>query len=244
VIFTKPVPPNIDVWTHYLHGPDNNAVANDTVVGPPRHLQWIGPPRWTRDHHTLNSISSAVTVGGRLFYVLDDATGLNMNIPGRWVLVARDAFNGLELWRRPMSSWAQRTFRFRSGPPQLPRLLVATERHVYGPLGLSEPVSQMDARSGELQQTFQATKGAEEILLTGETLLVLRADPVAEQADRHPAFTTLYEQPRKKAIVAIDTETGRTRWTVDAVGNVRPETLAADGGDVFIRIDNRVLCFD
>lgn len=26
----------IDEWTHYLHGPDNNAVAHDAVVGPPR----------------------------------------------------------------------------------------------------------------------------------------------------------------------------------------------------------------
>ena len=59
--FAKPVPDDIDVWTHCLHGPDNNAVANDTVVGPPRHLQWVGPPRWTRDHNKLNSISSVVT---------------------------------------------------------------------------------------------------------------------------------------------------------------------------------------
>ena len=29
---TKPWPPEIDEWSHYLHGPDNNAVAHDTVV--------------------------------------------------------------------------------------------------------------------------------------------------------------------------------------------------------------------
>ena len=63
----KPRPKNIDEWTHYLHGPDNNAVAHDTVVGPPRHMQWLGAPRWTRYHHTLNSISSVVTAGGRIF---------------------------------------------------------------------------------------------------------------------------------------------------------------------------------
>ena len=31
----------IDEWTHYLHGPDNNAVADDTRVGPPRYMQWV-----------------------------------------------------------------------------------------------------------------------------------------------------------------------------------------------------------
>jgi hypothetical protein len=40
----KPWPKEMDEWTHYLHGPDNNAVANDTVIGPPKHYQWIGSP--------------------------------------------------------------------------------------------------------------------------------------------------------------------------------------------------------
>ena len=35
----KPWPQDIDQWQQYLHDADNNAVAHDTVVGPPRHLQ-------------------------------------------------------------------------------------------------------------------------------------------------------------------------------------------------------------
>lgn len=31
----KPWPEDIDEWTHYLHGPDGNPVAQDRVVGPP-----------------------------------------------------------------------------------------------------------------------------------------------------------------------------------------------------------------
>jgi len=147
----KPWADSIGEWTHYMHGPDNNAVINDTVVGPPRHLQWAGPPRWTRDHLTLNSISSVVTSGGRLFFILDEATGQDMSVPGKWVLVARDAFNGVQLWRRPMSSWAYHHLRFRSGPPQL---LVASEEHVFVPLGLSLPVLQIDARTVSLNRRF------------------------------------------------------------------------------------------
>ena len=44
----KPRPTNIDDWSHYLHNASNNAVARDTVVGPPRHLQWLAEPRHGR----------------------------------------------------------------------------------------------------------------------------------------------------------------------------------------------------
>jgi len=42
----KPRPPEIDDWTHYLHDPTNNAVSDDSLVGPPRQLQWVGGPAW------------------------------------------------------------------------------------------------------------------------------------------------------------------------------------------------------
>ena len=40
----KPWPQDIDEWTHYLHGADGNPVANDLVVGPPQHYQWVSRP--------------------------------------------------------------------------------------------------------------------------------------------------------------------------------------------------------
>ena len=56
----KPWPETIDEWTHYLHGPSNNAVADDALVGPPQRLQWIGPPRWARSNEHLATLSAAV----------------------------------------------------------------------------------------------------------------------------------------------------------------------------------------
>jgi len=32
----KPWPDAIDEWTHFLHGPDNNVAADDSVVVPPK----------------------------------------------------------------------------------------------------------------------------------------------------------------------------------------------------------------
>ena len=70
----KPIPPEIDEWRHYLHDADNNAVANDTVVAAPRHIQWRAGPDWIRHHHMLASMSAVVTAKGRIFSVIDTAT--------------------------------------------------------------------------------------------------------------------------------------------------------------------------
>jgi len=73
VMFRKPVPSSIDDWTHWNHGPDGNRVAEDSVVGPPRRLQWVSGPLWARHHDMLPNISAIVSAGGRLFYIMDES---------------------------------------------------------------------------------------------------------------------------------------------------------------------------
>ena len=68
----KPWPEEIDQWTHFLHDASGNAVAKDTRVGPPRHMQWLAQPTWCRTHHTLASISAVVSARGRIFYIVDE----------------------------------------------------------------------------------------------------------------------------------------------------------------------------
>jgi outer membrane protein assembly factor BamB len=241
----KPWPKEIDAWTHYLRGPDNNAVARDTVVGPPRHLQWVGEPRWTRNHHKLNSISSVVTAQGRLFFIVDEATASNMAVPGKWWLVGRDAFSGVVLWKKPMKSWTWHLNRFRSGPPQVTRLLVVSGDRLYAPLGLSEPVSEMDAVTGRTLRTFEGTGGAEELILVDDTLLVLKGEPVAAHAVGHVDFKDRLQGPNRKSVVAIQAETGKVLWTcADPGADVRPETLASDGKRVYFQVGEGVACLD
>jgi SAM-dependent methyltransferase len=48
----KPRQAGTDEWTHFLHGPNGNAVAHDTVVGPPRRVRWIAGPRRHLPHPT------------------------------------------------------------------------------------------------------------------------------------------------------------------------------------------------
>jgi len=241
----KPRPNEIDEWTHYLHGPDNNAVANDTVVGPPRHMQWVGAPDWARNHHKLCSISTVVTAQGRIFYIVDEASAANINLPGKWSIVARDAFSGVTLWQKPMASWTWHALRFRTGPPQVTRLLVVSGDRLYAPLGLNEPVSAMDAVTGDTLKTYSDTTGAEEIILVNDILLVLKGSPVAEHADKHPAFTRKFQFPNRKAIMAVHVQTGQTLWEwSDPQANPMPETLGSDGRRVYVQIGEGVVCLD
>ena len=100
-ICRKPRPAEIDEWTHFLHGPNNNAVARDRVVAPPRSMQWVGGPRYSRHHDRMSSISAVVSSGGRVFSVVDEAPPVSILTPPQWKLIARDAFNGTILWRHP-----------------------------------------------------------------------------------------------------------------------------------------------
>jgi hypothetical protein len=63
----KPRQQGMDEWTHYLYDATGNAVSKDTAVGPPRHFQWIGGPRWVRHHDHVSGFNAAVSAGGRLY---------------------------------------------------------------------------------------------------------------------------------------------------------------------------------
>ena len=76
----KPRPKTIDEWTHYLYDSSNNATSHDTAVGPPRRMQWVGSPRYSRHHDKMSSLSAAVSAGGRVFYIFDEASPVS--IPG------------------------------------------------------------------------------------------------------------------------------------------------------------------
>ena len=67
----KPWPTEIDEWTHWLHGADGNPVARDDRVGPPRALQWVASPRWSKSHDAHPSMVALVSAGGRVFYIAD-----------------------------------------------------------------------------------------------------------------------------------------------------------------------------
>jgi hypothetical protein len=161
----KPWPSEMDEWTHYLHDPTNNVVADDTLVGPPDRLRWIGSPDHVRHHNFLASVSTMVSAHGRLFTIVDEGSLVSPYLPANWVLSARDAFNGITLWKKRIPDWAPTLRDFRSGPAEIPRRMVAAGDEVFVTLGFEAPVSVLDALTGYEETVLPGTKGAEEILV-------------------------------------------------------------------------------
>jgi len=262
-MYAEPVPPEIDDWTHYLHGPDNNAVSRDRQVGPPNRLQWTAEPTWPRSHEYTPSMPCLVSDGGKVFYLHDDGIRgvFDERLPERWFVYARDAFNGLLLWRAPLPHWGPGQWkhaRHWHTPLTLSRRLVATGGKVYVTLGYRAPVSVLDAETGVLVRTFEATANADEILCEGSTLIVRQREmvpdypPGAEAWNIHvrakagkkvrKAWTQLPEVERQpSSIVAVDAGTGQLRWRV-ACAPVMALSLAATDKYVCYHNFNQVVC--
>ncbi|GAB6165881.1 hypothetical protein JCM19992_18810 [Thermostilla marina] len=241
----KPWPQELDQWTHFLHEADNNAVASDRMVGVPRSFQWVADPKWGRSHEQAASMTTTVTANGRLFAIIDEAPLASIRFPGSWKLVARDAFNGTLLWKRPLVNWIDPLRHFRSGPAHLPRRLVAVGDVVYVTLGLDQPVTAIDAATGETIRTYAGTEYTEEILYQDGVLYLLRGSSevnrigggLFSRGEPNPA-------PYRK-ITVIDADTARILWEKDCTKeNVLPLGLAVLGDRLYYRSTQAVVAVD
>ena len=73
-------------------------------------------------------MSALVSARGRLFYIMDEGSRISIQLPPKWALIGRDAFNGTELWKREIPEWSPHLWPLKSGPTQLARRLVAAWR--------------------------------------------------------------------------------------------------------------------
>ena len=220
----KPWPAQIDDWTHFLHDASNNAVAADQRVGPPQRLRWVCGPLWSRSHEFNSSLCAMVSAKGRIFYVFDEGlTSItDAPIPQRWVLIARDAFNGVLLWKRPIDAWGAGQWpsaALRSVPETIPRLLVAQGDRVFMTLGYGTAVSALDAATGQVITTYDGTEGTDEFRAFEEFLLVRKG---------------------KTTLAVLDTNTGETLWQAD--GKIQALTPAVQHGKVFYQDGQSLVC--
>jgi outer membrane protein assembly factor BamB len=265
----KPRPQNVDEWTHFLHDASGNAVAHDEVVGPPRYTQWVAEPRHTRSHEHTPSIAAVVSARGRICYIEDEGPVASLQQPPRWYLVARDAYNGIQLWQRSFTGWFPYMINWGVAPPQLQRRMVLIGERLYVTLGLHAPVSEVDAATGKTVRVYDGTEGTEEIVChRGVLLLALRTVTPARAAElaKWPQLAAQKDSPihvretaqplvdefratenkGPKAVVAIETGTGRVLWKktgADAAG-LRTLSLCAAGDRVFYQNGKDAVCLD
>jgi len=253
----KQWPKDIDQWSHYLHGPDNNAVANDTVVGPPRHMQWTQEPKSDRHHDTIGGVRAVVSAGGRIFSIEDEGPIELPYWPGQWYVKARDAFNGLLLWKAAIPEWEPVSRPHRTGPVQQPRRLVATAERVFVTLGLDAPVSALNAATGETIKTYKGTERTQEILFENGVLYLIVGDPTYPTG-----FNYLIERSAKYkhdlendpwivknpicSVAAVDAYSGRKLWEksdADTKG-YKAMSLAVRGRHVVFLNETHLKCLE
>jgi len=210
-IARKPRPAEMDEWTHPRHGADGNAVSRDELVGPPRRVRWVTGPS--------QEISNMVTAAGRNFYA---------------GLLARDGFNGLQLWQRGLNpSPARGGFNFRYAPGSVrpvavgDRLLVVSDGKLVA----------LDAATGKPALEYTRAGTPTDVLHVDGTLVTFDAGSVRALAldDGRLLWKHEASQPRhfaagdgavyfiqgatsrgqKCTAVRLDLATGKVRWQKD-----------------------------
>lgn len=249
--YAKPWPEDIDQWTHFLYDASGNAVSRDRKVGHPRHLQWYAGPKRCRHHDALASLSAMTSAGGRVFYIFDEGSTSLIHRPAHWKLIARDAFNGKQLWKRDVPDWMTHLYNFRAGPKQLPRRLVSVGDSVFVTLGWSAPVAKLDAATGETLLVYGGSEKTEELVYHDGALLTVIGDPevLIEKSDGCHGYWELAEDEEptvEKSIVAFNAATGEKLWSVagDRLAHITPLSLSALGDNVFYLDDQELHCLD
>ena len=234
----KPVPEELDEWTHYLRSPDNNAVSRDTAITAPiKHLQWKGSPKYSRHHDKSSSIPAVVTTGGRVFYIVDEGPRASILWDSDWKVVARDAFNGVILWKKQIGRWTDQLWPLKSGPSKTPRRLVAVKGRVYVTLGLLSPVSKLDAVTGKTLKVYAGTEKTEEIILK-DGVLYLVIHPTIDPAQRGGSW-----KRAPKTVMAVRESDGTVLWRHDLAW-IAPVTLTVGEKNVYLCDGPRIIAFD
>ncbi len=257
-VTVKPWPEEYDEWQQHYHGPDNNAVAHDTAVGPPRRYQWIAFPQWQRSHHIMPSMNSLLASQSRLYTVEDVASAEHPALPGKYALICRDAFSGIELWRVPFPDWHSTLIYDKNMPVQLQRRCAAIGDTVYCTPGYFAPVTAFDAATGAVKKKYEGTKNTTEFVYDRGTLYVVTGQPTYDRGEGTDAlgsskFDTKLYGPRvitfrdpKSTITAIDAASGETLWQKsgeDTAGYLGA-TLAVSGDSVVLYTAGGVTAWD
>ena len=93
---TKGRPAGEGDWSHIEHGPDNNPVADDTLIRAPYMTKWLGQPYY------IAMPAITVAAQGRIFLATGHIAHHEREEPWLNVLMARNGYNGTVLWKRQL----------------------------------------------------------------------------------------------------------------------------------------------
>ncbi|MEJ2704488.1 MAG: PQQ-binding-like beta-propeller repeat protein [Sedimentisphaerales bacterium] len=201
----------------------------------------------------MASMTALVSASGRLFYIFDEGPTASIQLPSRWRLIARDAFNGIILWKRQIDKWNTQQYPLKSGPAHLLRRLVAVGDRVYVTLGIDAPATALDAATGKTLLTYEGSQFTREIVVSdGVTFFVADTSrstlPDWRRTDTYVWANTNRANPgwgwngKTRRILAYDAGLGKSLWQIEAP--VAPCSLVADAKRLVFHDGQKLVCLD
>jgi outer membrane protein assembly factor BamB len=220
---TKPRPEGMDTWLQRGRGADGNRVSQDQLVEVPKSLRWVAGPKWPYGSRK-NCGKGIVASERRLFAVQSFFDGKQ--------LIARDAYNGVLLWNKPII-WASRGSKpiGRGATMSFSLPLIAAGGRIY--TILKKDIVGFSGATGDEEvriETGAPLGGGDELAYTEGTLILTTETDV--QAYEEPTSKLRWKYAAKAVdlaadsknvfflevtsmpyeLVALDLATGKEKW--------------------------------
>ncbi len=196
--------PGAGKWTHQYANPANTTCSDDELVRLPLGVLWFGRPGPAKMVQRHYAVAAPLSVNGRMF------------IQGENVVMAYDAYNGVQLWEREIEGAMRENMRGDCSN------LAADEDSLF--VAVADKCLRLDAATGETRQTYSlppfpdaAPQSWGYVAVVGDVLF----------------GSTTQEGSTCDLVFALDVDSGRLRW--DHRGKtISHNTIAIGDGRVFL----------
>jgi len=230
----KPKEPLFDDWTHEDHGADRNTVSTDKKVALPVGYRWNAglPLNMSAKQGTRSIYFSTKTLainGGQVYTIADSVIeNLAPTFVGQHkkdqYLTARNAFNGMLLWRKKLFAPEKAARVFTRKP-----VLVAVAGQVYGVQDLNHLMA-LNGKTGELIRSLPTTYMPTLLVIEQGVAVVASLKNGEVIPGKKSAWGWPMRYHRKGSLHAFRITTGKELWAKSLVASV----MLASEGRVFL----------
>ena len=202
--------PGAGSWTHQYANPGNTTCSDDELVRCPLGVLWFGNPGPGQMAERHRRAAAPLGINGRLFILGEgeaDRIGAAENS-----IMAYDAYNGLELWRRKIRGALRTTVTHDAGN------LAANGDSLF--VAVDDKCLRLDAATGETKFTYELPPASD-----GEP----RCWGYVGVVDNVLYGSRTIKQRVADCVFALDLASGKLRWKHEAQGIAQGSIAIGDG---------------